>query len=250
MGARPLHQDFEDAAYLHSSRVANDCDMMLRDGLPGMSILADLWSYRSAEYAGYVYHARPRLEEMADYFGRKTVGRCLELIDFEHTILSKMDWPLEHFDNFSEILDGLQNYHDHYVQIAAFCMNDAGLSSAHLVKTVTEDLERKVRLWRRSLITLVNSATDLRLWQQDVLSQDADTPFGAYETPIEETPMQKVMDQREEHLKNISRHYEDSQFFAEDVFRFLERLTPSYESLHHHAKATIASILKSGYSPA
>lgn len=213
-----IRQDFKDALHSSPAKPAGEnSESVYLDIGQLLSVLL----LKLEVFSDYVESHRHNAEELQGYFGTKTIGRCLEMIDFENRMLRDRLLPSDMIPVFCDmVVEFAQGDECHKNTGADAKSNKIALAYSEASKA----LNIRIRLWQTATTLLIEEADSFWEWQNEVLLRDVDQSYGVFSDPIEKNEMTDVMERREQYFSEIKFHYMNHLLLVEDVVASLGTL--------------------------
>ena len=167
--------------------------------------------------ADYAEQHRDNDRQIEEYYGAKTTGRCLQMIDYEHRSLRPCLLQDDLVSGYLECLKQFSEKHVFFTRGADFSLDAKGRESAAAYFAASEALNAEIAAWASEATAVIENTYELHEWQNQVLLNDADKSYGAYEQPVAENEMDKVMSERAVFFSEIRFHHFNMLMLSENI---------------------------------
>lgn len=225
MRADLLQQEFINASARAALGVSGQCRALLDDHVQSLDeeLRRWLWLIETHQnYADASVDRRVALDRQMN--GRVLNGQLMDMIDFEHHYVQQCIFPVEFL---SDLKDAFDIICDKFELIADRAESKIGLACAGDIANIRDQIllaGRGLDLWSHYVEALDDNRKALAEWQNEILIKDADGAYGAYATPVADSPMNLVDLARNNKIFDLANHVAQARHFGRAVLGCLFQL--------------------------
>lgn len=240
----PLSNHFAKVVLGNNCAAQDICAQVLKGDLPVLGKMVDLW-HDSLDHDNYAQLCTADMAAMlADLFEGLSVGRFVDLVDMEHHRFRHVSAVLSGFDYFEDIIAQLHWRND----LLGNCLRDYGTGaqqdSLGNIVSRTNTLRILMKSWKSLAKNLELETESHRLWQDNVLLNDADGLYGRYnDLHGTDNVLQVLVQERKLGLLKLQVAYRQASLVKHDISNALLSLRAGYGHLLSQTGLEISSII-------